>query len=64
MASEAETIKAQARALIDQLPDDVSWSELAYRLEVRADIEAGLADVEAGRVVTHATIRSEYGLTE
>jgi predicted transcriptional regulator len=58
------TPKEQAHALIDGLPDNATWSELAYRLEVRADIEEGLADVEAGRVVSTAELRRDFGLPE
>jgi len=58
------TPKQQARQLIDELPDGVSWPELAYRLEVRADIEEGLADVKAGRVVTTEDLRRDLGLSE
>jgi predicted transcriptional regulator len=57
----ALTPKQQARALIDALPDNVTWSELAYRLEVRADIEEGLADVKAGRVVSTTELRRDFG---
>jgi predicted transcriptional regulator len=60
----APTPKQQARALIDALPDNATWTELAYRLEVRADIEEGLADVKAGRVVTTAELRREFELPE
>ncbi len=55
------TPKQQARQLIEELPDGVTWSELAYRLEVRADIEEGMADVKAGRVLTTAELRREFG---
>ena len=58
------TPKQQAHELIDMLPDGVSWQELAYRLEVRADIEEGLADVKAGRVLTTAELRRDLGLPE
>jgi predicted transcriptional regulator len=58
------TPKQQAHALIDALPDNATWTELAYRLEVRADIEAGLADVKAGRVVSTADLRHEFNLPE
>ncbi len=58
------TPKQQARRLIDELPDGISWQELAYRLEVRADIEEGLADIKAGRVVSTAELRREFGLPE
>ena len=62
--STASTPKQQAHALIDELPDSVTWQELAYRLEVRADIEDGLADVKAGRVLSTAELRREFGLPE
>jgi hypothetical protein len=58
------TPKQQARALIDELPDDATWAELAYRLEVRADIEEGLADVKAGHVIGTAELRREFNLPE
>jgi predicted transcriptional regulator len=60
----ARTTKQQAHELIDELPDGVSWQELAYSIEVRADIEAGLADVKAGRVTPVADVRREFGLPE
>ena len=34
--------KEAACQLIEQLPDDVSWSELVYKIELRASIECGL----------------------
>jgi predicted transcriptional regulator len=58
------TPKQQAHQLIDELPDSVSWEELAYRMEVRADIEAGLADAKAGRVITTVDLRREFGLPD
>jgi predicted transcriptional regulator len=60
----APTPKELAHALIDELPDTATWSELAYRLEVRADIEEGLADARAGRVVSTEELRREFGLSE
>jgi len=57
-------IKETAHQLIDQLPDDVNWEKVLYTLQVRRDIEAGLADVEAGRVVTTEQLRKDLGLTQ
>jgi predicted transcriptional regulator len=34
-----------------------------YRIYVRQKIEAGLADIAAGRVHSHGTIRKEFGLS-
>ncbi len=58
------TPRQQAHQLLDTLPEDASWERLAYTLEVRADIEAGLADVAAGRVTSVAEVRREFGLPE
>lgn len=62
MNTSTHTPKHLAHELIDQLPDTATWRELAYTLEVRADIEEGLADIEAGRVSSVVEIRREYGL--
>ncbi len=57
-------IKETAHQLIDQLPDDTSWEKVLYTLQVRHDIEAGLTDAEAGRVLTTKQLRKDLGLTE
>ena len=50
---ESRNIKSDARRIVDELPDDATWEDLMYEIYVRESIEAGLADVEAGRVVSH-----------
>ena len=44
-------VKADARRLIDELPEDATWEDLMYRIYVRQAIEAGLDDVAAGRTL-------------
>ncbi len=51
--SEPRNIKPDARHLVENLPDSATWDDLAYEVYVRQSIEAGLADGEAGRVVSH-----------
>jgi len=63
-AAAARNAKQQAHELIDQLPDGVTWQELAYCIEMRADIEEGMADVKAGRVTPVAEVRREFDLPE
>ena len=58
----AKTPKAQAHELIDQLPDNASWEDVVYRLELHAAIERGLADVEAGRLTSQADVERRYGM--
>lgn len=45
------SIKADAIALIENLPDDCTLADIQYTLYVQQKIEEGLADVEAGKVI-------------
>ncbi|MBI3344906.1 MAG: hypothetical protein HY028_08650 [Gammaproteobacteria bacterium] len=56
-------LKQAAHHLIDQLPDDSTWDDLAYQIEVRASIERGLADSEAGRLIPQEEIEKHFGIT-
>jgi len=56
------SIKEEARHLIETLPEDATWEDLMERIYVRKAIEAGLADVEAGRTVPLENVRRRYGL--
>lgn len=60
--SESRNIKPEARQLVESLPESATWDDLAYEVYVRASIEAGLADADAGRTMSHeeavASIRS------
>lgn len=46
-------VKEIVEEILEQLPDDTTLEEVQYRLFVRQKIEQGLADVEAGKVVSH-----------
>lgn len=58
----ARTPKAQAHELIDQLPDNASWDDAVYCLELYASIERGLADSEVGRVPPVEEVMREFGV--
>jgi predicted transcriptional regulator len=45
------TVKESMRAIADSLPEDATWDEAQYQLYVRSQIEKGLADAEAGRLI-------------
>ncbi|MBL4828262.1 MAG: hypothetical protein JKY66_11230 [Spongiibacteraceae bacterium] len=60
----AENHKQAAYELLEGLPDDISWSEIAYRMEVRASIERGMADVKAGRVYSHEEVKKHFGIKD
>ena len=55
------TLKQQAHEIIDRLPDTATWDDVAYALSIQ-DIEAGLADSDADRVVATKTLRALFGL--
>jgi predicted transcriptional regulator len=54
-----QTAKQQAVEMINRLPDDVSIEEIHYRLYVLEHIRAGLADIEAGRTVSHEDVEAD-----
>jgi hypothetical protein len=58
------SIKEEALRLIETLADDSTWDDLMYKIYVRKNIEAGLADSEAGRVVTVDEVRKSFGLPD
>ena len=58
----AVAIKQRAHELIEALPDDATWQDLLYALELRGDVEAGLADAKAGRVTEVEELRRDSGL--
>jgi predicted transcriptional regulator len=59
---ETQTIKEQARVLIDRLPDDATWEDVMHEIYVRQAIEDGLADSAAGKVKSVEEVRQRYGL--
>ena len=59
-----QNVKEEARRLVENLPDDVTWDDLMYQIYVRQTIEAGLADSEAERVIEVKDVRKRFGLPE
>lgn len=56
-------VKQQVHELVDQLPDDVTWDDVVYRIAVRRSIEIGLRESEFGKGVDTDTLRRELGLS-
>ena len=56
------TVKRRVHELIEALPDDATWQDLIYVLDLRADVETGLADAKAGRVTEVGELRRDCGL--
>lgn len=58
----AAVFKLEAHKLIDSLPETATWVDLAEQVETILDVEAGLAEVDAGHVADNAEVRREFGL--
>lgn len=54
-------VKSAAREAIESLSDDATWDEVIYRMYVRQKIEAGLADAEAGNLISTEEVRRRLG---
>ena len=57
------SVKSEALRLVRGLPASSTWDDLMYRIYVRQKIDAGLSDIAAGRVHSHASIRKEFGVS-
>ena len=57
MQTKPETVKQAASAVLQTLPDDVTWERLQHHLFVRQQIELGLADAEEGRLLDTSEVR-------
>jgi hypothetical protein len=55
-----KSVKSSAIKLVRGLSPSSTWDDLMYRIYVRQKIDAGLADIRAGHVHPHATIRKEF----
>ncbi len=62
MAANPQSFKQRAHDLIDELPDDADWKDLVYEVSIVQDIEEGLRDSAAGRVVSNNEVRTLFGL--
>ena len=52
-------IKQTIRELLDRLPEDCTLDDVLYHLYVMQAVDAGRADVEAGRTVSHEEVKRE-----
>lgn len=45
-------LKTEAHHLIDIMPEGATWDNLMYEINFMAQVYEGLADAEAGRVIS------------
>ncbi len=51
--------KQTVRELLDRLPDDCTIEDVLYHLYVVQEIERGVADADAGRIIPHEQVAAE-----
>jgi predicted transcriptional regulator len=59
-APATETLKQRLEHLIRQLPDNCTWDDVYYHLEILRGLESRLADIEAGNVIPHEEVRQRF----
>lgn len=64
MTVAVQPLKQYLHTLADELPDTATTDEALYHLVLRREIEAGLADSEAGRTRPIEEIMQRYGMHE
>lgn len=47
------SVKEEAKKLVEELPDQVTWDDIMYEFYVKKKIEVGLRAADEGRVVSH-----------
>jgi predicted transcriptional regulator len=47
------SVKESVLDLVEQLPDDVTLSDILYELYVRHEIEEGIRELDAGQGIPH-----------
>ena len=60
--SETTPIKEEARRLVDELPENATWSDFARLVIERQRVEEGIADLNAGITWTSDEIREKLGI--
>ncbi|HJQ22601.1 MAG TPA: hypothetical protein VKA60_01710 [Blastocatellia bacterium] len=58
----ATHVKEEARRLVEELPENVSWADFARLVLERQRVEEGLADLDAGVSWTSEEIREKLGM--
>lgn len=64
MAANPQNVKQFLHTLADRLPDSATIDEALYHMVLRREIEAGLADSDAGRTTPVEELMKRRGIVE
>ncbi len=60
--SEATPFKEEARRLVDELPDNATWTDFARLVIERQRVKDGIADLDAGITWSSDEIREKLSI--
>lgn len=55
-------VKEEVRRLVDELPEDATWDDVLQAVYLKQVLQQGIADLRAGRTITHEEVRRSLGL--
>ena len=53
-------VKEEAKKLLDDLPEEVSWDDLLYEMYVRKKIDEGIKAVDEEKVIPHEEVKKRF----
>ena len=56
------TVKQQALKAVQALPDSATFEDLMERLLFITKVERGLAEADAGKLISHEQVKARFGL--
>ena len=56
------TVKEQALKAVAALPETATFEDVLERLLFISKVERGLADADAGKLITHEQVKARFGL--
>jgi predicted transcriptional regulator len=59
----AAVFKQEAHKLVDELPESAGWNELIYQAAMHRAIERGLAQADAGELISAEELLKEFALS-
>lgn len=60
MATAASSLKQQAHALIDQLPETATWDDVIEEMRFRKAVEEGIAQADRGDFARPEDVRAAF----
>lgn len=59
------TVNDEIRQFVDRLPEEIEWEQLQqmmYDAYVRAEIDAGIEELDRGESISMEQVRQEFGI--